>query len=77
MNITDDATADARRKVRYQSHKSTQNIIRMKDMMQMSDPAVLKVIEERNRLREIARLDRIERHKEIMIENRKMQIMAM
>lgn len=39
--------------------------------MDISDPAVLIVIEERNRQREIARLDRIERHKEIMIEARK------
>ena len=43
----------------------------MKDEMMLSDPAVIGIIEERNRQREIARLDRIERHREIMSEMRK------
>ena len=45
--------------------------------MEISDPAVLTVIAERNRQREIARLDRIERHKEIMIEAQQKKDMAM
>lgn len=41
--------------------------------MVASDPAVQKIIDERNRQREINRLDRIERHHELMIEAKKKQ----
>ena len=48
----------------------------MRDEMVASDPAVEKIIEERNKAREIARLDRIERHQELMIEAKNKQKMA-
>lgn len=76
MQISNEADAEEYRKKRYQSHKSTQNIIRMRDEMVASDPAVEKIIEERNKAREIARLDRIERHQELMIEAKNKHKMA-
>ncbi len=66
MRISSKHDAEQYRQNRYQSHKSTQNIIRMKDDMATTDPAILLMIDERNRNREIARLDRIERHNEYM-----------
>ena len=49
LEINSAKEAEEYRKKRQQSHKSTQNIVRMKDGMKASDPAVLEIIEERNR----------------------------
>ena len=44
--------------------------------MATNDPAILLMIDERNQKREIARLDRIERHNELREEARKKQQIA-
>ena len=48
----------------------------MKQGMQESDPAVMRLVTERARQREVARLDRIERYHELELEVRKKEDMA-
>ena len=50
--------AEMYRKERYKSNFATANVVRARIQMDESDPGVMRAIEERNRLRELAELDR-------------------
>ena len=55
MEISTDENAAKYREQRYKGHKSTLNIVRMREGMQMSDPAIMLLVKERDAQREIAR----------------------
>lgn len=66
MQVSSQREAEVyRTKERHQSNFATANVVRARVKMEDSDPGVLKAIEERNRHREAAQLDRLARCKEI------------
>ena len=58
MQISSMRDAEMYRKERYKSNFATANVVRARIQMDESDPGVMRAIEERNRLRELAELDR-------------------